>query len=437
MAANLYYDIKVTVHFNEFDIDSLDPSVLAFNKKQFDAVNIGLFFQTKTMLDTKEPMAQLRLNQIPESLVEELNRNAYYLEVAIFQGKAEYYRNFYNVIEADSVSSDQTPRLGSNLVNSNLILKSMIMSNMEKDKSLIDTQVEIQSDIGYIKSKDLVYDKMPASLIGTYGTAFQVFNRINKNINGTGYKDLTFPSNASNLDSIAYMHKHYPVSLNHCLYGFDEGFDTRQSKNITELITVDLMDAESWLNQSSECIAFEKDPEVIARSEPTVFLEGSYFPSNFTSKVITSKKRVRNTIDGATFDLEPFSGKITKVPVFNNLGNNFSNISDSTTENNSLEFVETTLSEKDYILQQESLIELYSKNPQIYTVNYASGCPYDIGRLGRKSNLAPKDNNLTIAADIKFFPNPNDKDVQELKETSEKTDPFICTAKITTLSYDT
>lgn len=435
MASKLYYDIKATMHFNEFDLDSMDEDALAFHRQSFDAVNIGLFIQTKTFMGTREPLAQLVLNQIPESLVADLNSNAYYLEISIFQDKVEKYRNFYKIVHIESNATDQVARLGADLVNANIILKSMLMTNIEKDKSLTDVQVEIQSEVGYIKAKDLIYDKMPASLINTYGTGFQVYNRINKNINTTGYKELAFPANSSNLDSIAYMHKHYPVSLNHCLYGFDEGFDSSDTKNITELVTVDIADPDSWLNVNSECISFERDPGVPVQSQPTVYLEGPYFPSTFSDKYITSRKRVLNTIDSSTYDIEPLSGEVTRVPVFNKNEDGFSSISGSTKENSSLEFVETTLSDIDYVLQQEALVVLYSKNPLIYNVSFGSGCPYDMGRLGRKTNLPPAENNITISADIRFLPFPNEKDVQQLKETAEKTDPFLCTMDIQTLSY--
>lgn len=435
MATNFYYDIRVTVHFNEFDLDTLNPVVLTFNNLKYDATNIGLFIQTKTLLDSKEPLAQLRLNQIPRELVVGLNSNQYYLEISVLQGKQVYYRNFYNVIEASEEHAEQTPRLGLDLVNSNIILKSMIMSRMEVDKSLTDLQVEVQSDIGYIKSKDLVYDKLPGALIQNYGDCFKTYNRCDKFINKTAYKTLAFLANASNLKNIEYMHNIYPVTLNHCLYGFDEGFDARVSKNITELLYIDLNDPDSWLAQSSECVSFERDPDVVAQSQPIVTLDGNYFSSNFLYETISSRKVVNNIINGSTYKLPPISNDEIRTPIFNKTENG-SSISVVKNRNTSIEYLETTLSETDFIMQQRLLIELYKKNPLIYNVSYAHGCPYDMGRLGRKSNLPPTLYNLTISADIRFILNPNNRDIKEVKEISEKLDPFICTVELKTLSYD-
>lgn len=436
MASNLYYDIKVTLHFNEFDLDSLDESVLAYNKKTFGAVSIGMLLQTKTFFGEKEALAQIRLNNIPQDLVKELNKNGYYLEIAVFQKKAEFYRNFYKVISASTITAEGTPLLGQDLVNSDILLKSMLLSNLEKDKSLTDVQADIQSDVGYVKSKDLLYDKLPSALINTYGTGFQIINRLTKNINKTGYKTLAFPVNISNKDSIDEMYRNYPISLNHHLYGYDEGFDSRTTKNIAELITVDVTDTDSWLNQSAECLAYEKDPEVVIQSRPTVVLEGNYFPSNFSDTHITCRQRITNTIDGSTYDREPFAGKVTRVPVFNKSEDGFSSIAGTTKDNSSLELIETTLSESDYILQQEALVELYNKSPKIYTVSYGGGCPYDMGRLGRKSNLPPEKHNLIINADISFLPSPNPENEGKLLETPEKEDPFKCIVEVQTLSYN-
>ncbi len=435
MASNLHYDIIVTVHFNEFDLDSLDPTILAFNKVQYNATNIGLFIQTKTLLNSKEPLAQLRLNQIPEYLVEGLNDNMYYLEVSIYQGAQKYYSNFYNVISASSEHAEETPRLGRDLVNSNIILKSLIMSRMEVDKNLTDLQVEVRSDIGYIKSRDLVYNKLPSALINSYGDCFKTYNRCDKYVNKTAYKTLSFLANTSNLDNIEYMHNIYPTTLNHCLYGFDEGFDARSTSNITELLFIDLNDADTWLDQSSECVAFENDADAVAQSEPTVFFDGNYFPTNFLYETISSRKVVKNIINGSTYKIDPAITESIKTPIFNKIekGNSISVVEN---KNSNTEFLETTLSETDFALQQRLLIELYNKKPKIYTVNYSSGCPYDTGRLGRNSNLPPMMYNLTVSADIRFILNPNNRDVQEIKEMSEKIDPFLCTVELKTLSYD-
>ena len=151
MAANLHYDIQAKLYFNEFDLNTLDESALIYNHYVFGAVNIGFFSQTKTMFETREPLAQIRLNQIPEDLVKELSSNAYYLEIIISQGGVQYYKNFYNIIEAsyDTISEN---RMGANLVYSDIILKSMLQCMIETDKTLTDVQVAVQSDVGYIKS---------------------------------------------------------------------------------------------------------------------------------------------------------------------------------------------------------------------------------------------------------------------------------------------
>jgi len=312
----------------------------------------------------------------------------------------------------------------------------MIQTMMEKDKSLTDIQVAVQSNIGYVKSRDLMYQKLPGALVQKYGTAFQVINDTSKNLNNTAYKTLMFSANLSNLDNIEYMHNNYPLSLNYSLYGFDEGFDARLSKNITELVIIDICDTDTWKNQSEDCLNWENDPDTPNQSQPGILLKESLFPNTFYNEYITSTKRVTNIIDNSTYDLKPTTGIRPSVPVFNKMENQTSAEAESKYSNDNLVNIETTLSEVDYILQLEALIALYQKKPQVYQVDLTTGAPYDYFRLGRQSNLPDTKNNITVAADIRFIPNPNPRDVGIIKETHEKTDPFLCTGLIETISYD-
>jgi len=429
---SIYYDVNISFEVNRFSRQPSDISMEMADEVKYNVNNIGRVIQTKTFFGKKQPISQIRLNNIPLKYIEEIKNRQVYLILEIFQNGELVYKNYYLAFFTDIIQDSEINNSPEYTLDIEIYLQSIIINNLNIDKSFSKLSNNITDNFGYSKIDKIVTEDLPVLIKSTYGDAFNVKNFCSENFSTTAYKNLIFSNENTNMENINILLDNYKFTLNPYLYGLDEGYSGIDS---TQLLIVDLLHPEYWYYMDTEVIEYLKNPEYRNQSSGELKTDRPYFTEKQSLELFSSNLLIKNINDNTIFKMKPIMESSIKLPKFMKMNNDII-IEDRDLDDIRNTILETNLSEKDFRVWLLQQYELYLKKPFFKSVTF-TGLPYSAFSLGRRFPTEfTNDNSLVVGGDIHLTPIPNKNDTGSLfKPISEKQDPFKCSGKLFLLSY--